>query len=78
MNKKVPFWIGIRHTILVYIGNWIGTLLVAYFFGYLSNLLGTPQYRSYLNELVLGKLEGPSTLSLLSCFRSWSPWLYMS
>ncbi|KAH7089837.1 Formate/nitrite transporter-domain-containing protein [Paraphoma chrysanthemicola] len=60
MNKKVPFWIGIRHTILVYIGNWAGTLFVGYFFVYLTDLLGTPQYRSYLNEIVVSKLEGPN------------------
>jgi formate/nitrite transporter FocA (FNT family) len=70
MNRKVPFWVGIRHTILVYIGNWAGTLLVGYFFGYLTNLLDTPQYRSYLNELVLGKLEGPSKSSLLVISRA--------
>ncbi|KAH7412366.1 Formate/nitrite transporter-domain-containing protein [Phaeosphaeria sp. MPI-PUGE-AT-0046c] len=60
INKKVPFWVSVRHTILVYIGNWAGTLLVGYFFGYLTDLLGTPQYRTFLKELVLGKLEGPN------------------
>lgn len=65
MNKKIPFWISFRHTILVYIGNWAGTLLAGYFFGYLTDLLGTPEYRSFLKELVLGKLEGPSECELL-------------
>jgi formate/nitrite transporter FocA (FNT family) len=71
MNKRISFWAGIRHTILVYIGNWAGTLLVGYFFGYLTNLLGTPQYRLFLNELVLGKLEGPSKFALPSSIPSW-------
>jgi formate/nitrite transporter FocA (FNT family) len=65
MNKRVPLLPSIRHTILVYIGNWTGTLFVGYFFGYLTKLLDTPEYRSYLNELVVGKLEGPSKPSSL-------------
>jgi formate transporter len=47
--------------LLVYIGNWGGCLLVAYFLGYLTNLFDYPQYRTYLNEVVLGKLEDLST-----------------
>lgn len=45
---------------IVYIGNWAGTLLVAYFFGYLTGLFDHHQYRSFLNELVHTKLESLS------------------
>lgn len=30
---------------------------MAYFFGYLGNMFGTPQYRAYLDYVVLAKLE---------------------
>lgn len=43
--------------LLVYIGNWIGCLLVAYFLGYLTNLFHSPQEKSYLESIVMHKLE---------------------
>lgn len=42
---------------LVYVGNWAGCLLVAYFFGYLTSLFDNQQYRTYLDGVVLLKLE---------------------
>lgn len=42
---------------LVYVGNWAGCLLVAYFLGYLTGLFDDQRYRSYLDEVVLLKLE---------------------
>lgn len=53
----VPFRALLLNWFLVYIGNWGGTLFMAYFFGYLGNMFGTPQYRSYLDYVVLAKLE---------------------
>lgn len=43
--------------LIVYIGNWAGTLFVAYFFGYLTRLFNHEQQRRFLNEVVQGKLE---------------------
>lgn len=43
--------------LLVYIGNWAGTLFVAYFFGYLTNLFDHKQQVEFLSEVVVGKLE---------------------
>jgi formate transporter len=59
-NRVVPFRKVLFNWTLVYIGNWAGTLLTAYFLGYLTNLFDYQQYRIYLNELVIGKLEVPS------------------
>lgn len=42
--------------LLVYIGNWAGTLFVAYFFGYLTNLFDHKQQVEFLYEYVGGKL----------------------
>ena len=41
----------------MYVGNWIGCLLVAYFLGYLTDLFGAPQYKSYIEGIVMLKLE---------------------
>ncbi|KAF2017691.1 Formate/nitrite transporter [Aaosphaeria arxii CBS 175.79] len=59
-NREVSLWPLLIHTFIVYIGNWSGTLLVAYFIGYLTKLFVAVQYRSFLDELVVSKLEGPN------------------
>ncbi|RVX71437.1 hypothetical protein B0A52_05009 [Exophiala mesophila] len=56
-NRVIPFRALLLNWLLVYIGNWGGTLFMAYFFGYLGNMFDTPQYRSYLDYVVLAKLE---------------------
>lgn len=59
---------------IVYIGNWAGTLLVAYFLGYLTKLFDSEQYRSYLEEVVHHKLEELSKSPLVGAqvqLRAW-------
>ena len=43
--------------LVVYVGNWAGCLLTSYFLGYLTMLFATEQYRIYLDQLTVGKLE---------------------
>lgn len=56
-NRVVSFRSLMLNWLVVYVGNWAGCLLVAYFLGYLTNLFGSEQYRIFLNEILVGKLE---------------------
>lgn len=56
-NRFVAAKSVLLNLVLVYIGNWLGCLLVAYFLGYLTDIFHYPQYRSYMDGIVLGKLE---------------------
>jgi formate/nitrite transporter FocA (FNT family) len=56
-NKVVTLRSLLLNWLIVYIGNWAGCLLVGYFLGYLTNLFGSEQYRIFLNEIIVGKLE---------------------
>jgi hypothetical protein len=57
LNRVLPLRKLLLNWILVYIGNWCGALLTAYFFGYLGSMFDTLQYRSYLDQIVLAKLQ---------------------
>jgi len=46
--------------LLVYIGNWLGCLLVAYFLGFLTDIFHAPQYHSFMYSIVQTKLESLS------------------
>ncbi|CUA74959.1 putative transporter YrhG [Bacillus subtilis subsp, subtilis str. 168] [Rhizoctonia solani] len=56
-NKVVPIRLLLINWIVVYIGNWCGCLITAYFFGYLTDLFESESYRSYLSAVTLSKLE---------------------
>jgi formate/nitrite transporter FocA (FNT family) len=56
-NRVVPLRSIIVNLLIVYIGNWAGTLFVAYFFGYLTHLFAHEQQVNFLNEVVQSKLE---------------------
>ncbi|KAH7340826.1 Formate/nitrite transporter-domain-containing protein [Rhizoctonia solani] len=56
-NKVVPIRLLLINWILVYVGNWCGCLITAYFFGYLTDLFESESYRSYLTTVTLSKLE---------------------
>ncbi|KAH9208532.1 Formate/nitrite transporter [Leptodontidium sp. 2 PMI_412] len=56
-NQFVAASMLLLNLMLVYVGNWAGCLLVAYFLGYLTGLFDDQRYRSYLDEVVLLKLE---------------------
>lgn len=56
-NGVIPLRRLLLNWLLVYVGNWAGTLLVAYFIGYLTELFDYPQYREFLDELVAVKLN---------------------
>ncbi|CAE7150690.1 unnamed protein product [Rhizoctonia solani] len=56
-NKVVPIRLLLINWILVYIGNWCGCLITAYFFGYLTDIFEHESYRSYLIAVTLSKLE---------------------
>lgn len=56
-NRFVAAKSVLLNLILVYIGNWLGCLLVAYFLGYLTDIFHDPQYTSYMDSIVLVKLE---------------------
>ncbi|KAG8689753.1 hypothetical protein FRC11_000800 [Ceratobasidium sp. 423] len=56
-NKVIPLGLLITNWIIVYVGNWCGCLITAYFFGYLTDLFKSESYRSYLAAVTLSKLE---------------------
>ncbi|CCO28033.1 putative transporter yrhG [Rhizoctonia solani AG-1 IB] len=56
-NKVVPLRLLITNWIIIYIGNWCGCLVTAYFFGYLTDLFESEPYRSFLTSVTLSKLE---------------------
>ncbi|KAJ1309820.1 hypothetical protein OPQ81_006585 [Rhizoctonia solani] len=56
-NKVVPIRLLLTNWIIVYVGNWCGCLITAYFFGYLTDLFKAESYRSYLAAVTLNKLE---------------------
>ncbi|CAE6419173.1 unnamed protein product [Rhizoctonia solani] len=56
-NKVVPLRLLITNWIIIYIGNWCGCLITAYFFGYLTDLFESEPYRSFLTSVTLSKLE---------------------
>ncbi|CAE6500549.1 unnamed protein product [Rhizoctonia solani] len=56
-NKVVPLRLLLINWVIVYIGNWCGCLITAYFFGYLTDLFESESYRSYLAAVTLSKLE---------------------
>ena len=60
-NRYVAAKHVLLNLVLVYIGNWLGCLLVAYFLGYLTNIFHSEQYQSYMTSIVLTKLEELST-----------------
>lgn len=57
LNKVHGLRVLLLNWLIVYIGNWAGTLLTGYFIGYLGGLFKTEQYRIFLDQLVQGKLE---------------------
>jgi formate/nitrite transporter FocA (FNT family) len=60
LNRYVTLTKVILHLVLVYVGNWCGCLLVAYFLGYLTHIYDAEQYRGYLDGLVQQKLQNES------------------
>jgi len=56
-NRVISLRSLLLNWLIVYIGNWAGTLVVAYFLGFLTDLFGVKQYRDFLDTLVIGKLE---------------------
>ncbi|KAF8610188.1 hypothetical protein BDV93DRAFT_431532 [Ceratobasidium sp. AG-I] len=56
-NKVVPLKLLLINWLVVYVGNWAGCLITSYFFGYLTDLFASEQYRSYLHAVTLSKLE---------------------
>ncbi|CAE6414005.1 unnamed protein product [Rhizoctonia solani] len=56
-NKVIPMRLLIINWIIIYIGNWCGCLITAYFFGYLTDLFESDSYRSFLTSVTLSKLE---------------------
>ncbi|TDL27115.1 hypothetical protein BD410DRAFT_763442 [Rickenella mellea] len=44
--------------ITVYLGNWSGCLLTAYFFGYKTEIFAHEPYTSYLQSFTISKIEG--------------------
>lgn len=56
-SRVVPLGALLLNWLVVYIGNWCGTLLVCYFLGFLTKIFDAPQYRIFLAQLVVEKLE---------------------
>ncbi|CAE6470902.1 unnamed protein product [Rhizoctonia solani] len=55
-NRAIPTRRSIINLVVVYIGNWCGCLVMAYFMAYLSDLFGDASSKQWMNSLVLGKV----------------------
>ncbi|CAE6444695.1 unnamed protein product [Rhizoctonia solani] len=55
-NRAISVRRSIINLIVVYIGNWCGCLIMAYFMAYLSDLFADASSKQWMNSLVLGKV----------------------
>ncbi|KDN39875.1 hypothetical protein RSAG8_08526, partial [Rhizoctonia solani AG-8 WAC10335] len=55
-NRAIPVRRSIINLVVVYIGNWCGCLIMAYFMAYLSDLFADTSSKQWMNSLVLGKV----------------------
>ncbi|KAG8754143.1 hypothetical protein FRC11_006836 [Ceratobasidium sp. 423] len=55
-NRAISVRRSIINIVVVYIGNWCGCLIMAYFMAYLSDLFADASSKQWLNNLVLGKV----------------------
>ncbi|CAE6432734.1 hypothetical protein ACGC1H_006765 [Rhizoctonia solani] len=55
-NRAIPVRRSIINLLVVYIGNWCGCLIMAYFMAYLSDLFADSSSKQWMNTLVLGKV----------------------
>ena len=57
LNRKAK-WLGlIRNWVIVYMGNFIGALFVAFFLAYLTGLLTKEPYSSYISNIAAAKVS---------------------
>lgn len=56
-NRVVPIRLLAINWLVVYLGNWAGSLITSYFFGYLTELFTAETYRSYLFSIAKSKFE---------------------
>ncbi|CEL57011.1 putative transporter YrhG OS=Bacillus subtilis (strain 168) GN=yrhG PE=3 SV=1 [Rhizoctonia solani AG-1 IB] len=55
-NRAIPIRRSLINLVVVYIGNWCGCLIMAYFMAYLSDLFVDASSKQWMNSLVLGKV----------------------
>ncbi|ELU40539.1 formate/nitrite transporter domain-containing protein [Rhizoctonia solani AG-1 IA] len=53
-NRAIPIRRSVINLVVVYIGNWCGCLIMAYFMAYLSDLFVGASYKQWMNRCMTG------------------------
>lgn len=56
-NRAIPVHRSVINLLAVYIGNWCGCLIMAYFMAYLSDLFADASSKQWLSSLILSKVS---------------------
>ncbi|CAE6387386.1 unnamed protein product [Rhizoctonia solani] len=58
INRAIPIRRSITNLVIVYVGNWCGCLIMAYFMAYLTGIFDDASSRQWLTVATLGKTHG--------------------